>query len=211
MTEDQGGRVEYGEDCHLQPHCEFSIGLSAGETPTRFGNHCTIRSGSRFYSDVETGSWFQTGHNILVRGKTRIGDHVVIGTGSVIDGEVTIGNFVKIETNCYIPTHVRIGSRVFLGPNVVLTNDQYPLRQRESYQPAGAIIEDNVTLGANAVICPGVRVGAGSFVAAGAVVTKDVPAKSFVAGVPGRVKPLPEHLNEPNTALSWRKFLDETA
>jgi acetyltransferase-like isoleucine patch superfamily enzyme len=57
------------------------------------------------------------------------------------------------------------------------------------------------------VVLPGVRIGAGSFVAAGAVVTKDVPAGKLVVGVPGKIRPLPEKLREPNMALSWKPHL----
>jgi acetyltransferase-like isoleucine patch superfamily enzyme len=120
-----------------------------------------------------------------------------------------MGDFVKIESNCYIPTHVTIGTRVFIGPGVVLTNDKYPLKMRDSYKPDGPIIEDGVTLGAGAVVCPGITIGRGSFVAAGAVVTKDVPPMSLVRGVPGVVMPVPENLRELNIALSWRKYLNE--
>jgi acetyltransferase-like isoleucine patch superfamily enzyme len=127
----------------------------------------------------------------------------------VIEGNAKIGDFVKIESNCFIPTHTVIGSRVFFGPNVVLTNDKYPLRQRESYRPMGPVIEGNVTLGAGVIVLPGVTIGEGAFVAAGAVVTKDVPPGMLVRGNPGVCSPLPERLREKNTALNWKKYLDE--
>ena len=133
--------------------------------------------------------------------------HVLIEEAGSRD--VEIGDFVKIESNCFIPTYTHIGSRVFLGPNVVLTNDKYPLRRRESYRPIGPVIEDNVSLGAGVVILPGVSIGAGSFVSAGAVVTKDVPPMTLVQGNPGTFLPLPDCLRENNTALSWRRYLSE--
>ena len=132
-----------------------------------------------------------------------------IGTNTVIDVNVGMGDFVKIESNCYISTHVKIGSRVFFGPGVVLTNDRYPLKLRDTYEPEGPIIEDGVTLGAGVVVCPGVRIGEDTFVAAGAVVTRDIPPKSMVVGVPGRIEQLPDKLQGKNIALSWRKYLDE--
>ena len=198
---------EGGADCQIQPGCQIGLQYRPDCRPVKLGHGARIRAGTIIYADVEIGDDFQTGHHVLIREKTFIGHHVVVGTNTVIDGQVTIGDFVKIESNCYIPTHVTIGTRVFLGPNVTLTNDRYPLKLRDSYKPEGPIIEDGVTLGAGVVVCPGVRIGHDAFVAAGTVVTKDVPPWSMVMGVPGRISPLPEKLRERNLALSWRKYL----
>ncbi len=197
------------EDCVIQPGCIVGLRYSSDCGPVRLGKGARIRAGTIIYADVTAGEDFQTGHHVMIREKTSIGDHVVIGTNTVIDGAVAIGDFVKIESNCYIPTHVRIGNRVFLGPNVTLTNDRYPLKMRDQYSPEGPVLEDGVTLCAAVVVIPGVTIGKGSFVAAGAVVTKDVPPMSLVMGVPGEVTPLPEKLRGLNLALSWRKFLNE--
>ncbi len=200
---------ESGADCDVQEGAQVGLKYKPDCRPAQLGTHARIRSGSVIYGDVVAGDYFETGHHVLVRAETRIGNHVVIGTNSVIEGQVEIGSFVKIEANCFIPTHCRIGSRVFLGPGVTITNDRYPLRLRDHYRPEGCTIEDNVTVGGGAVLCPGVLIGAGSFVAAGAVVVRDVPPGSLVVGVPGRSRPLPEKLREPNRALSWRKYLPE--
>lgn len=175
------------------------------------GDGVNLRAGTIVYDDVVMGDDVQTGHYVLIRENTTIGSHVTIGTQTVIDGNVTIGNFVSIQTQCYIPTHTTIGNHVFIGPGATLTNDQYPLKMRDQYKPVGPIIEDNVTIGARVVVCPGVRIGSGSFIAAGSVVTKDVPPKSMVMGVPGRVKPLPEKLDELNMAKAWKKHFDGKA
>jgi acetyltransferase-like isoleucine patch superfamily enzyme len=198
-----------GEDCELQPGAQLGLRYKEGCGPAVLGAHAVIRSGTVIYGDVTVGDYFQTGHHVLIRADTVIGDHVVVGTNAVIEGQVRIGSFVKIEANCFIPTHSVLGSRVFLGPGVTITNDRYPLRMRERYRPEGCVIEDNVTIGAAVVILPGVRIGAGSFVAAGAVVTRDVPPGRLVVGVPGDIRPLPEALREPNMALSWKDHLCE--
>jgi len=201
------GACEVGADCDIQPGCIVGLRYRPGSAPVRLGDGARVRAGSIIYCDVTIGVGFQTGHNVMIREHSSIGNHVVVGTNTVIDGQVSIGDFVKLESNCYIPTHTKIGSRVFFGPNVTLTNDRYPLKMREQYKPEGPVIEDGVTLGAGAVVCPGVNIGEDSFVAAGAVVTADVPARSLVLGVPGRVEPLPERLKERNMALSWQKLL----
>jgi len=201
--------AKFGKDCVIQNGCV--IGFKYHETcgPSLIGASARIRTGTIIYGDVSIGDHFQSGHNALVRENTRIGDHVVIGTNSIIDGNTEIGDFVKIESNCYIPTHVKIGSRVFFGPNVTLTNDKYPLKLRDKYKPDGPVIEDGVTLGAGVVVLPGICIGADSMISAGAVVTHDIPPKSLVTGIPGRVAPLPSHLCERNMALSWKKYIND--
>lgn len=193
----------------LESGVRLGVAGRADSQPTRLGRECHVRSGTVIHADVVIGDALRTGHNALIRANTRIGDHVVVGTNVVIEGNVEIGDFVKLEANTFIPTHTRIGTRVFIGPGVTMTNDRYPLRQRDSYRPEGPTIEDNATIGAGAVLCPGVRIGAGAFVAAGAVVTRDVPPGHLAIGVPARHSPLPDHLDEPNRALSWRSHLPE--
>lgn len=198
-----------GRDAIIQDGAVVGLKYSDRCEPAVVGDNAFIRSGSVIYADVRLGDHFQCGHNVTIRARTTIGRHVTVGTNSVIEGDVEIGDFVKIESNCFVPTHVLIGSRVFLGPNVVMLNDRYPLRRRDQYRPEGPVLEDNVTVGAAAVLCPGVRIGAGSFIAAGAVVTKDVPPGMLAVGVPARPSPLPEELDEPNMALSWLGHIDE--
>lgn len=200
---------ENGYSCVFQERTVIGLKYKKKCQPVRFGNKCTVRTGSILYADVITGDDFQTGHNTVIREHTVFGNHIVVGTNTVIEGDVTIGDFVKIESNCFIPTHTTIGNLVFIGPGVVLTNDRYPQKMRDQYQPEGPIIEDGVTLGGGVVLVPGVRIGKGSFVAAGAVVTKDIPPMSFVKGVPGEISPLPEKLCEMNMAKNWRKYLHD--
>ncbi|HEY1261247.1 MAG TPA: acyltransferase [Stellaceae bacterium] len=196
-----------GIDCEVQPGAQVGLRYREGCGPALLGDHAKIRSGAVIYGDVTAGDYFETGHHVLIRAETTIGDHVVVGTNTVIEGHVTIGDFVKIEANCFIPTHCTLGSRVFLGPGVTILNDRYPLKQRATYRPEGCTVDDDATIGGGAVLLPGVRIGAGSFVAAGAVVTKDVPPDRLVVGVPGRVRLLPAGLDEPNMALSWKPYL----
>nr|WP_321350169.1 DapH/DapD/GlmU-related protein [uncultured Methanoregula sp.] len=157
------------------------------------GKNATLRSGTIIYCDVIIGDDFQTGHNVMIREKTRIGNHVAIGTSTVIDGKVTIGNNVSIQSMVYIPTDTRIGNNVFIGPNTVLTNDRYP----PSYgQMEGPVIKDRAAIGANATILPGVCIGEGALVAAGSVVTRDVPDRMLAIGSPAKMRDLPTPVAE---------------
>lgn len=164
--------------------------------PTVVGEGATIRAGSILYKDVTVGSGLTTGHNVLIREHTAIGDDVVVGTNTVIDGWTEIGDNVSLQTGVYIPSYTKIGNRVFIGPRAVLTNDPYPIRQEVDL--VGPTLEDDVSVGANATILPGVTIGEGSFVAAGAVVIDDVPPNSLAVGVPAQIRELPESLRGPN-------------
>jgi len=192
-----------GRDCTIHENVELGLRYRDDAREAKIGNRAVIRSETVIYADVEIGNELKTGHHVLIREHTHIGNRVVIGSGTIIDGYTTVGNFVKIESRVYIPTHTTIGSYVFIGPGAVLTNDKYPLRRRDEYEPKGPIIEDNVSIGANATILPGVRISEGAMVAAGSVVTKDVPPWHLAIGVPARSQPLPQHLKEPNRAKRW--------
>jgi acetyltransferase-like isoleucine patch superfamily enzyme len=156
------------------------------------GNDAILRSGTIIYSDVVIGDNFSTGHNVIIREKTKIGNDVSIGTASVIEGQCTIGNRISIQSMVFIPTGCTIGNDVFIGPNTILTNDRYPPSGKSEL--IGPVIEDKSTIGANVTILPGVRIGYGSTVAAGALVTKDVPPGVLAIGSPARIKALPKEL-----------------
>ena len=86
-----------------------------------------------------------------------------------------MGNGVRIMSHVYIPSRTWIGDNVFIGPGATFLNDRFPFRRHPMPTPRGAIIEDDVMTGGGVTITPGITIGERSFVAAGAVVTKDVP------------------------------------
>ncbi len=194
-----------GDNCTIQPFAIVGLQYRPDCRPARLGKNCTIRAYTIIYGDVVIGDDFRSGHHALIREHTTIGDYVLVGTASIIDGHVALGSYSSIQGRVYIPTHTTIGDYVFIGPGAVLTNDKYPLRQRASYHPSGPIIADHVTIGANATLLPGIRVGEGAVIAAGSVVTRDVPAWTLAVGAPARILPLPDHLREPNTPIFGRK------
>ncbi len=133
--------------------------------------------------DAKVGKNVKIWHFAMVGSRTVIGDNVTIGSLAHVDYDVHIGRGTRIEGSVYIPPLSRIGRNVFIGPASVLTNDPYPPSRRM----VGVTIQDDVVIGARAVIKAGVTVGKGSVVAMGAVVTKDVPPGVVVMGVPARV------------------------
>ncbi len=150
------------------------------------GRNCIIRSNVIIYEDVEIGDGgVETGHNALIRENTRVGVNTRIGSGVIIDGDTVIGSNVSIQSMVYIPRGTVIEDNVFLGgPNVVITNDKYPPSRRLD----GVKIRRNAVIGANATLIAGIEIGGeNAVVAAGAVVTRDVPpGGEVVAGVPAR-------------------------
>ena len=185
-----------GRGCSIAASATVGHPYDGWTEPTRLGDDATVRSGSVIYADVTVGDEFATGHNALVREDTDAGDDVLLGTNAVIDGRTTVGSHVSLQTGVYVPQNSALGDRVFVGPGAVFTNDPYPIR--EEVELAGPVLEDDVSIGANATVLPGVTVGEGSFVAAGAVVTRDVPPASLVVGAPGEIRRLPERLGEEN-------------
>ncbi len=160
------------------------------------GDNAIIRSNSTIYADVEIGNNFRTGHNVMIREDTRIGDNVLIGTNTIIDGRTRISNNVSIQGNVYIPLNVEIEDDVFIGPCAVLTNDKYPIRIKTDLK--GPKVRRGASIGANVTILPGVEIGEGAMVAAGALVTKDVPPWKLALGFPATIKELPEELRTAN-------------
>ncbi len=159
------------------------------------GANCTLRAGT-LYSRARLGSGVRSGHGWLVREDSTVGDGCLIGTGVTIDNDCHVGDHCSLQTGVYIPTGSRIGDHCFLGPNATLTNDRTPLRT--DYRLEGVTLGDDVTVGANATLMPGISVGEGAFIAGGAVVTRDVPAWKMAVGVPARIVDLPENLKKPN-------------
>jgi acetyltransferase-like isoleucine patch superfamily enzyme len=148
------------------------------------GKGCVLRAFGVVYSRCNLGDNVQTGHHWMVREDTTVGEGSLVGSEVVIDDHCTIGRHVSIQTRAYIPTNTVIEDDVFVAPCVCFTNDKY--MGRGDVKLVGAHVERGARIGGNSTILPGVRVGKEALVAAGAVVTKDVPAYTMVAGVPAK-------------------------
>lgn len=189
-------RIALGENCKLEENVVLGLEYKDGCSPPKIGNNAVIRSGTIIYGDVEIGDNFRSGHFVLIREETKVGNNVLVGTHTVIDGHCTLGSNIKLQTGVYLSTNTKIGDNVFIGPYAVLLNDKYPVRV--DYELKGPVVEDDVSIGANATILPGVRIGREAFIAAGAVVTKDVPPRKLARGNPAQCYDLPQHLQGRN-------------
>lgn len=121
--------------------------------------------------------------------ETEIGERCTLGQNVFVANHVKIGNFCKIQNNVSVYEGVTLGEYVFCGPSMVFTNVdrprcKYPQTGSEFYQPTP--IGEGATIGANATIICGHKIGKHAFVAAGSLVTHDVPDYAFVMGIPAR-------------------------
>ena len=118
--------------------------------------------------------------------KCRIGNNTKIDAYVYIEQDVIIGKNCKIRPFVFIPTGVTIDDDVLIAPNVTFTNDKYP-RVNGEWKLLPTRVKRGASIGANAVILPGVTIGEYALVGAGSVVTKDVPDYAIVAGNPSKV------------------------
>ena len=131
-------------------------------------------------------------HLAQVRDHARLGSNCIIGRGAYIGSGAILGNNCKVQNYALIYEPAVLGDGVFIGPAVVLTNDEFPrsvnpdgtLKSASDWESVGVTIGDGASIGARAVCIAPVKIGAWALVAAGAVVTKDVPNFALVAGVP---------------------------
>jgi acetyltransferase-like isoleucine patch superfamily enzyme len=133
-------------------------------------------------------------HLAQIRDQVEIGKKCIIGRGAYIGSGVVMGDNCKIQNYALVYEPARLGDGVFIGPAAVLTNDQFPravnpdltLKNGNDWEAVGVTIDDGASIGARAVCIAPVRIGKWALVAAGAVVTKDVPDFALVAGVPAK-------------------------
>ncbi len=126
-------------------------------------------------------------HWVQIREGAKIGAHCILGKDVYVDKDVVVGDDCKIENFATLYHGVTVGSGVFIGPHACFTNDTYPRAVSPDWQVVPTKVEDGASIGANATILCGVTIGRYGMVAAGSVVTKDVPAHALVAGVPAKV------------------------
>jgi len=137
--------------------------------------------------DASIGRGTVVWHWAQIREGAKVGRDCRIGKDVYIDADVIIGNDCKIQNFAAIYRGVVIGDRVFIGPHVCFTNDLYPRAASRDWKVVSTGVEDGASIGANATILCGIKIGGNAMVAAGAVVTADVPPHGLVAGVPAKL------------------------
>jgi acetyltransferase-like isoleucine patch superfamily enzyme len=159
------------------------VNLSAPTNPT----NCFVHESAYVDAGAEIGPGTRIWYFTHVFATAKIGRDCVLGQNVMIGPGVTIGDRCKIQNNVSIYPGVTLEDGVFCGPSCVFTNVTNPradIERKDEFRPT--LVGRGATIGANATIVCGHHIGPYSFIAAGAVVTRDVPAHSLIAGNPGR-------------------------
>lgn len=157
------------------------------ERKIEIGNECSIGPHAVIYYDVTIGSNTLLGDGASIREQCRVGNYCVISRYVTINYNTSIGNHTKIMDMSHITGNAKIGSNVFISLLVGTTNDNL-VRSGYSDHVLGPSIGNGAVIGVGASLLPALQIGADSTVAAGAVVTKDVPQGAVVAGVPAKIR-----------------------
>lgn len=153
-----------------------------------------VADGADVADSATLGEGTKVWHLAQVRENVDLGENCIVGRGAYIGTAVKVGDNCKIQNHALVYEPAELGAGVFIGPAVVLTNDTYPrainpdgsLKSASDWDAVGVTIAEGAAIGARAVCVAPVKIGAWATVAAGAVVTKDVPDFALMAGVPAR-------------------------
>lgn len=208
-----GARI--GRDCVVHPSVVVSAGVEVGDRVHIFpgavlgrephsagatsralefarhasiGDDCSIGAHVTVYQDVEIGSSSLLGDSCSIREGGRIGSRCIIGRCVTLNYEVTMGDGVKVMDNATVTGGAVIGDGAFLSMMVSMANDNEATKPFDEHRVAGPRVEAGAFVGVGAILLPGVVVGAAATVAAGAVVTHDVPPGATVMGTPARLR-----------------------
>ena len=151
------------------------------------GDLCIVGSAVVLYRGAAIDAKVLMADLCTIRENVTVGRGTIVGRGVTIENVCTIGRYCKLESECYITAYSTLEDRVFVAPGVVTSNDNYVGRTAERFKHfKGVTVRRGGRLGAGAVILPGVTIGEDGLVAAGSVVTRDVPPRTIVLGCPAK-------------------------
>jgi UDP-3-O-[3-hydroxymyristoyl] glucosamine N-acyltransferase len=185
-----------GDGCEIQDHAvlgkvprlaRHSTAAREAPEPLSLGEGAVVCCGAVVFAGARLGVEAIVGDQAYVRERAVLGEGSVVGRGTAVDNDVAIGARVRVQTDVYLTANSVVEDDVFVGPGVLTTNDSTMARHDRAYAIVGARLRRACRVGGAAVLVPGVEVGEEAFVAAGAVVTRDVPPRGVAMGVPARV------------------------
>jgi acetyltransferase-like isoleucine patch superfamily enzyme len=146
-------------------------------------------------ADARIGDGTRIWNEAQVRERAQVGRDCILGKGAYVGEDVVIGDRCKIENRASLFAGVTLEDAVFIGPHVIFANDRFPravnpdgsLKGAADWAVGRSLVRHGASLGAGAVVIPGVTIGQWAMVGAGAVVTADVPAHALVRGNPARI------------------------
>jgi acetyltransferase-like isoleucine patch superfamily enzyme len=187
--------VEFGGEVRIQDGAIVGKPLVLSRTssaqirpgePTSIGDGVTIAAQAVVVAGASIGTGAFIGDQSHVRERAQIGENSGVGRGSAVDNDVVIGARVRMQTGCYITAFSTVEDDVFIGPGVFTYNDNTMGRHEKGVGMVGAVLRRACRVGGGARILPGIEVGEEAFVATGAVVTRNVPPRTLVMGVPAK-------------------------
>lgn len=207
--------VEFGPDCLIGHHVTIRAGTRLGTgihigdhsvlgvLPMRarksasrpedrsqglsIGDHCLIGNGTVLYSGCHLENHVMVADLATVRERVSVGESTIVGRGVAIENDCQIGAHCKLETNVYITAYSKLEDFVFVAPGVTTSNDNYAGRTKDRHKYyKGVTVLRGGRIGAGATILPGKTIGCDAMLAAGSVLTHDLPAHELWAGVPAR-------------------------
>lgn len=164
-----------------------STARAVADAPLRVGTGATVCAGAVVLAGASLGPRSVIGDQAHVRERAQIGAESTIGRGSAVDNDVVVGARVRVQTGCYLTAYSGVEDDVFVAPGVLTTNDNAMGRHASGEALRGAVLRRACRVGGGAVLLPGIEVGEEAFVAAGSLVTRDVPARAVAMGTPARV------------------------
>jgi UDP-3-O-[3-hydroxymyristoyl] glucosamine N-acyltransferase len=194
-----GAEVSIGDNSVIgkspKPAKTSTVKLSDELPPLTIGEGTTIGTSAVIYGGSSIGSNSLIADLASVRENCKIGNYVIVGRGVAVENYVNIGDYTKIQTGSYITAYMEIEERVFIAPMVSTTNDNFMGRTKERFkQIKGATIKKGARVGGASILLPGVVIAEETFVAAGAIVTKDTKEKTVYKGFPAKeLREVPEN------------------
>jgi acetyltransferase-like isoleucine patch superfamily enzyme len=152
------------------------------------GENCSIGPNSVIFYDVIIGNNTLIGDGASIREMCRVGSYCIISRYVTLNYNALIGDHTKIMDLTHITGNCKIGNNVFISIHVSTVNDNVVVgRDYDEQRIIGPQIEDDVTIGAGAILLPNVSIGKGTMIGAGSVVTKSIPEKVLAMGIPARI------------------------
>lgn len=183
--------VTIGDNCivgkYPKPAKTSTVKVDSDLPPLLIGKETIIGSAAVLYAGSVIGENCMVADLASVREKCRLGKYVLVGRGAALENGVNVGDYTKIQTGAYITAYTTIEERVFIAPMVTTTNDNFMGRTERRFKfVKGPTIKRGARIGGGSILLPGVTVAKETFVAAGALVTKNTQSGQVVKGLPAK-------------------------